>query len=314
MGGSSYDRDVYSSSSSSDWGASYVSDSKLSSTDLDPSMNPTHKTLRSNSKHPIIIVLDVTGSNIDFAKIVYDKLPMLYGQIGQKGYLDDFEISICAVGDAYTDNYPLQIGSFAKGIELDSWIQKLVLEGGGGSGIQESYEFAAYYLLKKTEFIPGAEPMLFFIGDESPYPKVNRNQAESFGMDYDGQIDVFKELRKKFKGNVFMFLNKYQSRYFKTEITTSWTERLAPEHTIMIEDEEKSIVDLILGTISILSGARTLDSYIVDMLDRGQTPNRIGNVKASLGNLEKALVPVKITGSLVTQQGINKPTTKSTRL
>ena len=36
------------------------------------------------------IVLDVTGSNINFARLVYDKLPMFYGEIEQKGYLNDF--------------------------------------------------------------------------------------------------------------------------------------------------------------------------------------------------------------------------------
>ena len=118
MGGYSYDRDVYSSSSSSSWssssnfGASSYSTSKLSSTTLDYSMEPNGKIIKSTTKSPIIIVLDVTGSNINFARVVYDKLPMFYGQIEQKGYLKDFDIAICAVGDAYTDSYPLQIVCF----------------------------------------------------------------------------------------------------------------------------------------------------------------------------------------------------------
>ena len=87
MGGYSYDRDVYSSSSSSSWssssnfGASSYSTSKLSSTTLDYSMEPNGKIIKSTTKSPIIIVLDVTGSNINFARVVYDKLPMFYGQM-----------------------------------------------------------------------------------------------------------------------------------------------------------------------------------------------------------------------------------------
>ena len=122
MGGSSYDRDVYSSFSSSSWNSSYAgnsyggnsgssassqSASVLSSTSLDNSMLPNGKILESKTKTPIIIALDVTGSNINFARIVYDKMPMFFGQIEQKGYLKDFDIAICAVGDAYTDDYPI---------------------------------------------------------------------------------------------------------------------------------------------------------------------------------------------------------------
>ena len=103
MGGSSYDRDVYSDSSSSSWGssssfgASSYSASRFTSSSLDSLLKPNGKILESKTKSPIIVVLDVTGSNIDFARVVYDKLPMFYGQIEQKGYLKDFDISFCAV-------------------------------------------------------------------------------------------------------------------------------------------------------------------------------------------------------------------------
>ena len=130
MGSYSYDRDVYSSSSYSNWGSSSYSASKLSSDTLDDSVKPNGKKIKSSSKNPIIIVLDVTGSNINFARLVYDKLPMFYGEIEQKGYLSDFDICVCAVGDASCGSYPIQIGTPAKGLEIDSWMEKLVLESG----------------------------------------------------------------------------------------------------------------------------------------------------------------------------------------
>lgn len=309
MGGSSYDRDVYSASSSSGWGSSYNSgsssgassyaSSKLGSTALDYSMKPNGKILKSTSKHPIIVMLDVTGSNIEFAKIVYDKMPMFYGQIEQQGYLDDFEIAFCAVGDAYSDDYPLQIGSFAKGIELDSWLEKIVLEGYGGGQGMESYELAAYYLLKNAKFAPGSEPIIFFIGDEAPYPKVNKSQAKEFEIECEEECAVpFELLRKKVKDNVFMLLNRYNGYEFCDSITKTWEKLLAPKHVVKI-GEEKAIVDLILGIISMHSGARTLATYKVDMLDRGQSQARISNVSKSLDELSKALVPVKVTGDIV---------------
>lgn len=319
MGGSSYDRDVYSSSSSSGWGgssfgASTYSASKFTASSLDVSMKPNGKILESSAKYPIIIVLDVTGSNIEFARVVYDKLPMFYGQIEQKGYLDDFEICICAVGDAYTDNYPLQIGNFAKGIELDSWIEKLVLEGSGGGQRKESYELAAYYLLKNTKFSPTSKPIIFFIGDEAPYPSVDKGQAKVFDIEcLEGGIEPFKPLRQKVNDNVFMLLNKYCQRNFDDEITDAWTKVLADEHVIKI-NEEKAIVDLMLGIISMMSSARTLDAYKVDMLDRGQTQARIEGVSKSLEGLSTSLVPVKITGDISKATSTNKSAQKAKRL
>ena len=93
MGGSTYDRDVYSGSSSSGWGNSSYSASRLSSSTLDSTLLPNGKIIESKTKTPIIVVLDVTGSNINFARVVYDKMPMFYGQIEQQGYLKDFDIS-----------------------------------------------------------------------------------------------------------------------------------------------------------------------------------------------------------------------------
>lgn len=317
MGGSSYDRDVYSSSSSSSWGSFGASDysaSKFTRSSLDSSMKPNGKILKSSAKTPIVIMLDVTGSNINFARVVYDKMPMFYGQIEQKGYLKDFEISFCAVGDAYTDHYPLQIGDFAKGIELDSWLEKIVLEGCGGGQRCESYELAAYYLYKNAEFAPGSNPIIFFIGDEKPYEHVEISQAQQFGIECnEGNVKPFGLLRQKVYDNVFMLLNKYSGRSFQNDITSCWEKLLAPEHVVKIE-EEKAIVDLMLGIISMVSSSRTLETYKVDMLGRGQSQARIESVSKSLENLSTALVPVKVTGTLTTGTSTNRSSEKGKRL
>ena len=328
MGGSSYDRDNYDSSSSSSWGSSYGGSSStkksssssssssrvFSSSSLDSSMLPNNKILESATKNPIIILLDVTGSNDEFARIVYDKLPMFFGQIEQKGYLKDFDIAICAVGDAYTDDYPLQVGTFARGIEIDSWLSKLVLEGGGGGQHKESYELAAYYLLKKAKFAPGSQPIIFFLGDEAPYPTVNKNQALSFGIDCSESVsNVFEQLRKKVNDNVFMLLSKYSGSYFDPDITNAWEKVLAPQHVIKV-GEEKAIIDLMLGIISMVSSTRTLETYKVDMLDRGQTQARIANVSSSLDGLSKALVPVTVTSNIVKSDKTATSTQKGKRL
>ena len=61
---------------------------------------------------------------------------MFYGQIEQQGYLDDFDICFCAVGDCIHDNYPIQITDFEKGLdkirELRSMMPELDIEIDGG--------------------------------------------------------------------------------------------------------------------------------------------------------------------------------------
>lgn len=305
MGGSSYDRDVYSGSSYSSWGVSDASSSKLSSSSLHSSMNPTNRGIKSNSKNPIVIVLDVTGSNINFARLVYDKMPMFYGQIEEKGYLNDFDIALCAIGDLrMNDSYPLQVSDFAKGIEIDSWLEKLVLEGGGGGNMHESYELAAHYLAQKMSFAEDARPIVFFIGDEAPYKMVSGLDAMAYGIPYHGETNGFADLRQKTKDNVFVFLNPYSGNCFRDYITDAWNKTLAPEHVIKIK-EEKAIVDLMLGVLALLS-KKSLKTYALDMGNRGQTVKRIAGVTESLNSLSTSLV-VADTNVHIDQINTNLP-------
>ena len=51
----------------------------------------------------------------DWPKVIYDKLPVFYGQIIQQGYLEDPAISISAIGDASSSNTPIQVTPFGQG-------------------------------------------------------------------------------------------------------------------------------------------------------------------------------------------------------
>ncbi len=298
MGGSSYDRDVYSGSSYDNWGTSDYSATRFTRRTIDSDLNPVGKKIISQSKHPIVIVLDVTGSNINFARLVYDKLPMFYGNIEQKGYLNDFDICICAVGDAKYDSYPIQIGTPAKGIEIDSWLEKIVLESGGGGNEYESYEVMAHYLATNTEFKEDAEPVLFFIGDESTSEIVSKRECDHLGIPCPEDYNPWPALRKKFKDNIYVMLNKYCGNSFNERFTKTWEKVMPPEHTIKIP-EEKAIVDLMLGVLALQK--EELDVYALDMGLRGQTTKRITGVTEALKDLAN-------TTALSTNISTNLPT------
>ena len=301
MGSYSYDRDVYSGSSYSSWGTSDVSSTKFTRKTIDKDLDPKDKKIVSKSKNPIIIALDVTGSNINFARLVYDKLPMFYGEIEQKGYLKDFDICICAVGDAKYDSYPIQIGTPAKGLEIDSWLEKIVLESGGGGNEYESYEIMAHYLAHNCEFENGAHPIVFFIADESVRDKVLKTECENLGIECPENYNPWPTLNEKFNNNVYVMLNKYCGNYFKDDFTDSWKKVMPPEHTIKIP-EEKAIVDLMLGVLAIQK--QDLDVYALDMKNRGQTVKRITGVTDSLKSLADS---VALSTQVETDLPMEKP-------
>src|SRR3954467_14915938 len=95
--------------------------------------------------HAVGVLFDVTGSMQTVPRILQENLPRLMGLLLRKGYLDHPQILIGAVGDATCDVAPLQVGQFESGIEIEEDLGRLLLEGGGGSSITESYELALYF-------------------------------------------------------------------------------------------------------------------------------------------------------------------------
>src|SRR6476469_2542469 len=60
-------------------------------------LNPFGKKREVNNETPIVVALDVTRSRGDDTKLMYEKLPMLMGQILLHGYVNNPGISFAAV-------------------------------------------------------------------------------------------------------------------------------------------------------------------------------------------------------------------------
>jgi hypothetical protein len=124
---------------------------------------------------PIIIALDVTGSMRTIPhQLVKDGLPKLMQSIMQKG-IKDPQILFVAVGDCECDSYPLQVGQFESGDEeLDLWLTRTYLEGGGGGNAGESYNLAYAFAGMRTQHDAWdkrrQKGFLFTIGDEPCLP------------------------------------------------------------------------------------------------------------------------------------------------
>ena len=330
MGGGSYDRDVYSGRSSGGW--DYASDAPDTGfntvSDGDPLVTNLKRELVCPNENPIVVAMDVTGSMGIAAKVIYDKMPMFFGQIKIQNYLPDPAVSFAAIGDIAYDRVPIQICDFEVGEALDEWLERLYLEGGGGGDQEESYDMAAHFYLNKLKMAhKKVNPFFFFIGDEGFKSTTKSTLTNHFGATKtptDVQ-DLMKQLNDAVHGHAFLIHKAYNYRSADLRIIRQWTDALGQENVLILEDP-KSVVDVMLGAIALVSESRDLDSYIADLKglgadpDRTQTPKRIKDVTKSLKNLSDhvettALVKTNIsTKAVVTTPKRKARKTKKKRI
>src|SRR5690242_14955287 len=148
-----------------------------------PALNPFGvgmRESRDSDEHPqslaIAVLFDVTGSMQSVPRTLQQKLPGLLGLILRKGYVRDPHIMFGAIGDATCDKVPLQVGQFESDNRMDDDLGRIVLEGGGGGQMTESYELAMYFMARHTSIDcfekRGRRGYLFIIGDEQAYQRV----------------------------------------------------------------------------------------------------------------------------------------------
>jgi len=280
MGGSSYSRS-YSSASS---GKSHSDTSQRHYDNVrkvDKSVLPSgDRRISTDVKHPIIISLDVTGSMGENTMIVYDKMPVFWGQLEQKGYLPEGEIAVSfsAVGDAYTDEAPLQVTPFEKGLAIDKWLKKIWLEGNGGGQTMESYDLCALFYLTKASFENMEKGFFFFICDEGPYPELDGKETKEI---FQGLSDLFE---------VYVLHLIYNNGADEKRIIHDWRQ-IYGERFLLLKDP-KAVVDTMLGIIAMRMGI-SKDAYLSDMKNRGQTGKRMDDVAETINTIPDNLMPVK---------------------
>lgn len=120
---------------------------------------------------PVQLYLDVTGSMGHIPhEMIKDGLPTLMGSLIQNG-VGDVALMFGCIGDHEADSVPLQVAQFESGdAELDMWLTRSYLEGGGGGNAGESYLLAWYFASKHvaTDAFEkrGQKGFVFTIGDE----------------------------------------------------------------------------------------------------------------------------------------------------
>jgi len=149
---------------------------------INEGMNPKGLNKREcfdSETHPntiaILLGLDHTGSMGRVPlELVRDGLPHLMSGLIGKG-LTDAAVCFVPVGDHYYDKYPLQVAQFESGDEeLDHWLTKSILEGGGGANGGESYMLTWLVAARHTNIDcftkRGKKGYCITVGDEPCHP------------------------------------------------------------------------------------------------------------------------------------------------
>lgn len=217
---------------------------------LHATMDPKKAKLREardSSVHPhtvpIIVSLDVTGSMGSIPhSLVKDGLPHMMQGIIDKGTPDP-ALLFMAVGDSTCDNVPLQVGQFESGDqELDQWLTRTYLEGGGGGNEGESYllawYYAAYHTVTDSWEKRKEKGFLFTIGDEPCLNGVSSSDLEKImGEKYEtgATADVLLADAQK-SWNVY-HLHIMQGQRGRASLA-GWQQLLGP-NCIQVDDHTK---------------------------------------------------------------------------
>jgi len=102
--------------------------------------------------------------------------------------------------------------------------------------------------------------------------------------------------------------------YQDETIKSQWAS-VIPRENILIIDDPKAIVDVMMGALAIVEGSIDLDAYLVDMQGRGQTALRQGQTMKALDDLASTTAVAKVeTVGLPTKTSGKSRKGKSKRL
>ncbi|MEK7519831.1 MAG: hypothetical protein AAB581_01110 [Patescibacteria group bacterium] len=266
-----------------------------------PTLDPTKlihgiRESRDSDEHPeslpIAVIFDVTGSMGGIPRTLQKKLANLMDVVIAKAGIRHPQILVGAVGDAYADQYPFQIGQFESDNRFDEQLREIILEGGGGGQEMESYglayRFAAYHTALDAFEKRGKKGYLFTIGDEMPWPSVTAEEVHNI-FDVKAEKDeTVEELIAKVqeKWEVFHIFPMDGSYPNHTGIHARWR-MLIGERFVKLDDQEL-VCEVIAGLVHMLETAHDLDTVVRDI---GVTGAAGKVVKDALVPVAKAVVP-----------------------
>ncbi|WNM41766.1 hypothetical protein RMN56_10680 [Micromonospora halotolerans] len=262
-------------------GASAFSYSDSGARTVHPALDPRGavRESRDSDEHPrstpIAVLFDVTGSMGHVPRVLQSKLPQLLGLLLRQGYARDPQIMFGAIGDATCDRVPLQIGQFESDNRMDDDLGRIVLEGGGGGQMTESYELALYFMARHTVTDSwakrGRRGYLFIIGDELAYRRVDRRQvARLIGDDLREDVPLRQIVDEVTRRWDTYYLLPAGSAYAGSRTVLDFWRDLLGQHAVELDDLD-AVCETIALTVGLGEQAVDLDAGLRDLDRAGST-------------------------------------------
>ncbi|WP_434742373.1 hypothetical protein [Micromonospora sp. SH-82] len=259
-----------------------------------PSLDPRDamRESRDSTEHPqstpIAVLFDVTGSMGHVPRTLQNKLPQLLGLLQRQGYARDPQIMFGAIGDATCDRVPLQVGQFESDNRMDDDLGRMVLEGGGGGQMQESYELAMYFMARHTATDSwdkrGRRGYLFIIGDELAYAGVKRREvAKLIGDDLGEDVPIRRMVDELVQRWDTYYLLPAGSHYARNSKVLDFWRDLLGQNAVTLDD-----LDAVCETIALTIG---LGEQAIDLEEGLRDLERAGST--ATGTVSKALAPLR---------------------
>jgi hypothetical protein len=269
-------------------------------TSIDDYINPRIKGVRRCAdvpdkgieKTPIAVCIDLTGSGRTTPCVVRDDLPQLMGLLQIKK--DIFpDILFSGFGDIECDSYPAQMPQFESDAEqISRALSCLVLEGGGGGNMYESYTEMLYALGYKTQLDSvkrGIKGTAVIIGDELPRPVARMRDLNSHWLSDEERVtrdftlsEIVAKVRENW--NIYYVICRTTSYWDDPTVEKAWRDTLGYENFIRLENPE-DISELIASLVLMNNGVsvNSITSKLVEM-GEGRASQDIGKALVAISN------------------------------
>jgi hypothetical protein len=246
---------------------------------------------RDSADHPdslaIGVMFDETGSMAETPVELQKRLATLMKLLVSKGYVLHPQILFGAIGDANSDDVPLQVGQFESDLTMDDNLTNIFLEGNGGGHGKETYELAHYFFARHTSIDcfekRGHKGYFFTMGDEGFYDHIRRDQVkELIGDTLEADlktVDIVRELEEKY--HVFHIIVEHGAFHAKDSFQQKQWRELLGERCITLSDPA-NVAELIALTIGLCEGTTDIDAGAADLASVGVDAKTVSSVKTAL--------------------------------
>ncbi len=295
MGGGSWDTHRYKSATTTRASKGvadfeYTKTAKTTHANLDPLRikdKPFGKLeARDSTEHPasnpVLVVFDVTGSNLNNAVVAQKKLPTLMELLGK--YLTDPQVAVAANDDFNSvGRESVQISDFESDNRVDEHIRTVRLIGAGGGNDGESYDLLLYAAARKMALDSvekrGKKGYLFMYADEPIFDVVKTSEVKAvFGDTLQSDIpiaEIIEEARRLW--NIFVVFPQDGYKHARAQYV-----KLFGEESVLTSQHPNLLCELIASTVGLYEEKVDATSLVKDLVAVGVDAHSADSLSRSL--------------------------------